>query len=335
MPSRCTNLIRLALFVSLTLFSPALAATAGERVRFAPKFVPGEVLRYRIESRTTTTGTTTTPIVNPEGGSRSTQAIHMIVRLETLGVSAAGKVRFRATYEKSSAESESDALDLAASSSADRYNHLEGRSVEFTMEPDGQFSDFQNVGAAAAGQPVLGQPAPGQPAIDPVLALLQGAVSDGTFPQKGVAIGEKWTSEQPIPGALLSGLTRRTESSYLRNEPCGSSAGSQASAVQPGQHPDDCAVILTHFEILRRGSTHSDATPDDYRRNGLRTSGTWTGSGESLDSISLSSGLLVSSTDTNTQEMDYKITSASSGSSIHHVGKVQSQSEVTLIPDQP
>jgi hypothetical protein len=335
MQSRRTNPIHLAFFVSLTLFTLALAAIAGVRVRFSPKFVPGEVLRYGIESRTTTTGKTTTPIVNPEGGSQSSQAIHMVVRLDTLGVSPAGEVRFRATYEKSSAESESDALDLAASSFADQYNRLEGRSVEFNMEPGGQFTGLQDVAAAPAGQPNAAQPASGQPAGDPLLAWLQGAFSDGLFPQKGVAIGQKWNSELPVAGALLSGLIRQTESSYLRNEPCDPSAESKVSVSQPGARPDDCAVILTHFEILRRGSTHSDATPDDYRRNGLRTSGSWTGSGESLDSISLSTGLLVSSTQTSTQEMDYQITSASTGSSIHHVGKVQSQSEITLMPDRP
>jgi len=336
MQSRRTSLIRHALFVNVTLFTLALAATASVRVRFTPNFVPGEVLRYSIESRTTTTGTTTTPIVNPEGGSKSTQAIHMIVRLETRGVATAGNVRFLATYEKSSAESETDALDLAASSFADQYNRLEGRSIEFTLRPDGQFVDFQEVGAAPAGQPAAGQQSAVQSATaESALASLQGFSPGGAFPQKGVAIGQKWQTEQPIAGALLSGLTRRTDSAYLRDEPCASSAASKATGSPPAAHPDDCAVILTKFEILRRGSTHSDATPDDYRRNGLRTSGTWTGSGESLDSISLSTGLLVTSTQTSTQEMDYQITSASTGSSIHHVGKVQSQSEITLIPDQP
>jgi hypothetical protein len=336
MESRCTNPIRLVLFASLTLFSLALAAAAGVRVRFAPNFVPGEVLRYSIESTTTTTGTTATPIVNPEGGSKSTQAIHMIVRLETRGVPTAGNVRFQATYEKSTAESETDALDLAASSFADQYNRLEGRSVEFTLRPDGKFADFQEVGGATAGQPAVGQKSAVQPATaESALALLQGFSPGSALPEKGIAIGQKWQTEQPIAGALLSGLTRRADSTYLRDEPCASSAASKATGAPQGAHPDDCAVILTKFEILRRGSTHADATPDDYRRNGLRTSGTWTGSGESLDSISLSTGLLVTSTQTSTQEMDYQITSASTGSSIHHVGKVQSQSEITLIPDQP
>jgi hypothetical protein len=330
MQLRRTNQIILAHCVGFTLLTLVLAATADVRLSLTPRFVPGEVLRYRIESRTTTTGKTTTPIVNPEGGSQSTQAIHMVVRMDTLSVGPSGKVRFRATYEKSSAESESDALDLSASSMADQYNRFEGRSIELTMEPGGQFTDLQDTEAAPTGQS-----ASGQPGDDPVLALLQGLSLGSVLPAKGVAVGQKWTSEQPIAGALLSGLVRRTESSYLRNEPCGSSGGSKASASQSGVRADDCAVILTHFEILRHGSAHSDATPDDYRRNGLRTSGTWTGSGESLDSISLSTELLVSSTHTSTQEMDYQITSASTGSSIHHVGKVRSQSEVNLLPDQP
>jgi hypothetical protein len=92
-------------------------------------------------------------------------------------------------------------------------------------------------------------------------------------------------------------------------------------------------VILTRSEILQRGSRGADATPEDYLRNGLRTSGTWTGSGEGLDSISLASGLLVSSTQTSKQDMDYEITSARTGSAIHHVGQVQSQSQITLVPE--
>ncbi len=94
----------------------ALTAIADQRIRLTPKLVAGESLRYQIDSRTTTTGATTTPLSNPEGGSRSNQAIHLLVRLDVLGASAAsasapGGVHLRATFEKSSASSESDALD--------------------------------------------------------------------------------------------------------------------------------------------------------------------------------------------------------------------------------
>jgi hypothetical protein len=325
MPSRRTRAIRLTLFVAAQLLALGLTVSAGDRVRFAPRFSPGEVLRYRIESRTTSSGTTTTPIVNPEGGSQSTQAIHIVVRLDVLGVSPAGEARLRATYEKSGSESETDALDLQASSNADRYSRLEGRSFEFSIEPDGKFARIGDPPAEPTGQSV----------DEPILTWLQGLASGGAFPQKGVAIGQKWTSERPVAGALLSGLVSRSESTYLRNESCRPSALPEQSGTPSTTPPGDCAVILTRFQILRRGSTHTDETPDDYRRNGLRTSGTWTGSGESLDSVSLSTGLLVGSTQNSTQNMDFEITSATTGSHIHHVGKVQAQSEITLLPDQP
>ncbi len=318
MPSRRTNAILFALFVVAQMLLVEFVAFAGDRVRLTPRFSPGETLRYRIESHSTTSGQTTTPIANPEGGSQSSQAIHLVVRLDALNVSPAGQVHVRATCEKSSAESESDALDLQASNLAAQSSRLEGRSFEFTIQPDGKFAEVRDPAATPA------YPS----AFQAVSSWLRGLSSVSTLPQKGVAIGQKWKSERPLEGALLSGLIWRAESTYLRNEPCGASAASPAN-------PQDCAVILTRFEILRRGSTHADQTPDDYRRNGLRTSGTWTGSGESLDSISLANGLLVSSTQTSNQIMDYVITSASAGTSIHHSGKVQTQSEITLVPDQP
>ncbi len=325
MSSRPSNAIHFALYVILPPLVLAFAASGRERVRFTPRFSPGEVLRYRIESRTTTSGTTTTPIANPEGGSQSSQAVHIVVRLDVLNVSPAGEARMRATYEQSSSESESDALDLQASSVADRYNRLEGRSFEFSVEPDGKFGGVGDPAAAPSGQPP----------DEPVLTWLQGLSSGGAFPKNGVAIGQKWTTERPLEGALLSGLVSRSESTYLRNEPCRPSVLPKVSGALSATPLDECAVILTSFQILRRGPTHSDASPDDYRRNGLRTSGTWTGSGESLDSISLSTGLLVGSTQSSAQNMDYEITSAATGSTIHHVGKVQTQSEITLVPDQP
>jgi hypothetical protein len=319
MRSPRANLIPLALILILTF------SAAADRVNLAPRVSAGETFRYRIESHTTTSGKTTTPIANPEGGSQSSQAVHLLVRLDALDVSPTGQVRVRATCEKSSAEAESDALDLQASTLADQYNRMEGHSFEFSIHPDGKFVEIRDPATSPAA------PSTNQP----VLSWLQGITSGSAFPAKGVAIGQKWKSDRPLEGALLYGLTWSAESTYLRNEPCGVSTAATASGNPPPANPSGCAVILTRFEILRRGSAHADATPEEYRRNGLRTSGTWTGSGESLDSISLATGLVVSSTRTSTQIMDYEITSASAGTSIYHSGKVETQSEITLVPDQP
>lgn len=301
------------------LIAVAFARADHHRVRLAPRFTPGHTSCYRIESRSATTGETTTPIVNPEGGTHSSQAIHLVVCLEALDAppapgSAPGAIRLRATYDKSSAESESDAFDPSGTSLSDQYAHLEGHSLEFAMNPGGRLADFQGLEGAFADRS----------AAEPVVAWLEGLFSAAGFPRDGISVGQKWTSERPLAGAPLSGLVWRTESAYLRNEACNSSAGAP-----------DCAVVLTRFKILRRGSVHPDATPEDYRSNGLRTSGSWTGSGESLDSISLATGLLVNSTQTSTQDVDYEITSAATGSTIHRKGRTESHSEIALVPASP
>ena len=308
----------------------SLPLFATGRVPLAPKFFVGQVVRYRIESSVKTTGKTTSPIVNPEGGSQSSGTIHMQVRLEVLAVATDGKTRLRAVYEKSSAESETDALDLTARSFDARFNRLEGRTFEFTLGSDSRVTDIQDLTAAVSGD--------SSKALTPELSWLPEVISSENVPQKGAAVGEKWKSEKPVPDALLAGLLSRSESTYLRNEPCGASSTQNspaAGSATPAPSADDCAVILTQFEISRTGSPHSDATPDDYRRNGLRTSGAWSGTGQSLDSISLATGLLVSSTQSSTQQMDYQVTSTSTGSAIHHAGKTQSQTHITLVPAEP
>ncbi len=320
----------LAIAAISTLSASLFAAT---RVQLAPKFSVGQVIRYRIESTSNSTGKTTSPIANPEGGSKSSQAIHMQVRLEILSVAPDGKTRLRAVYEKSSAESETDALDLTASSFSARFNRLEGRAFEFTLARDGEVTNVRDLTAAVSGQSAS--------AVSPELSWLQSVTSAASLPKNGIEVGQKWKTEKPLRGALLVGLVSRIESTYLRNERCGSPSASNPhgdDSVLSASHDTstgDCAIVLSQIEISRPGSPHSDATPDDFRRNGLRTSGTWTGTGETLDSISLSTGLLVSSTQSSTQNMDYQVASASTGSTVHHVGKTQSQTQITQISAQP
>jgi hypothetical protein len=319
---------RLAAFILAVLaFAFALASAAVERTRFAPRFVSGESLRYRIETRSTNTGKTTTPIADPEGESKFTQSMSLLVRLDVLGVSRGaqnpGQVRFRATYEKSHAESASDAFDPNAVSLADQYARLEGQSVEFTMEPNAQLADLKG----------LEDIFPNRSPADPILSWVQ-TLSTGTrFPRDGVSLGQKWSGERALTGSPLSGFVWRTESSYLRDDPCEPSNGANLPHKSAAGDANSCAVILTRFEILRHGPSEAQDTPEEYRRNGLRTSGVWTGSGQSLDSISLASGILESSTQTSSQNMDYEIESATTHSRIHHVGQMESQSEITLVPD--
>lgn len=321
----CSGKFLAAIVACGPLMAVTLLAAPAKRIHLAPKFVRGDTLRFQIETRTTTKATTTTPIANPEGGSEWKQSASIIVRLDVLDVEPGGPVHFRATYEKSAATSESDAYDPDAAKLEDQYRRLEGRSLEFAIEPGGKLAAIQGL------EDVLANPSAAGAARSWMTELSSGV----GFPNQGVQIGQKWMREQPVIGTPIAGLVSRTQSSYLRDEPCRAPGPAAAIAAQAasGANSEICAAILTHFDILRHGPANEE-TPADYRRNGLRTSGSWTGNGQSLDLISLASGFLIRSTQTSSQEMNFEIVSATSGSKFHYTGKTESQTQIVLLPPQ-
>jgi hypothetical protein len=335
----------LAMLAAFALLLPSLGA-ASQRIHLTPNFTMGESFRYHIESQTITTGTTTTPIANPEAAKQLKQVADLEVRLDVVGVQPAangttGAARLRATYEKATAATQTDAYDPAAAALDAQYNNLQGRSVEFTIEADGKISHITGLDEAVANPS----------AAAAVRDWITGFSPSANLPSEGIAIGQKWSAERPLENTPLGNLLWRTSSSYLRDEACeppgqsasaaqnpdAATAGTSAGTSAPDKHAAAssgplCAVILTSFDILRRGSENADATPEDYRHSGLRTSGTWTGKGERLDTISLQTGMLLRSTQTSMQKMDFEIVSAISGSKIHYAGQVETQSEITLVP---
>jgi hypothetical protein len=323
---------QLALAAIFLRLAPLAIADRAPRVHLLPKFTSGLSLRYQIDTRMNTSGKTTAPIVNPEGASVFKQTSSLLIRLDVLDVkpAAAGAmapVRLRATYEKSSAVAESDAYDPQAAALRDQYERLEGRSMEFTLEPDGKITNVTGL------DEMISNPT----AAQTVRTWMSGLSSGAGFPKQGVTVGQKWSNEQPLTGTPLSGLIWHTESTYLRNETCpatGALATSGAPTLPPAVEPGMCAVILTRFEIIHRKS-RGDQTPEDYLRNGLRTTGTWTGTGQSLNSISLVSGFVVSSTQSSTQDMDFEITSARSGSRMQYKGRIEGESDISLLPQLP
>ena len=342
----------LASIATLLLLLPFVGKAASPRIHLTPNFTMGESFHYHIESRTTTKGTATTPIANPEGSSQLKQVVDLEVRLDVVGVQPAangtlGAARLRVTYDKVNAATETDAYDPAAAALDTQYNNLQGRSMEFTIEADGKISHIAGIDEAVSNPS----------AAAAVRAWINGFSPSANLPPEGIALGQKWQAERPLENTPLANLLWRTSSSYLRDEPCmrpGEAASPAQNSVAPGSTlaifatstssaanfapraslPEArCAVILTSFDILRHGSANADTTPEDYRHNGLRTSGTWTGKGQTLDTISLQTGMLLRSTQSSTQKMDFEIVSALSGSKMHYAGQVETQSEITLIPD--
>ena len=298
-----------------------------ERIHLVPHFTPGQVLRYSVEMILDTNSESTGPIVDPEGVKKIEESVNVTLRLDVLSVSSApatlGQARIRATYEKAAATTSSDSYDPDTAAIADQFKKLEGQSMEFTLEPDGKITDATGLKDATSD--------PSRAAV--ISQWLSQLTLGASLPQKGIAVGEKWSSDQPLENMPLKGLAWRTNSSYLRNEPCpeiatGSPPSGQAESSAPS--PDECAVILTKSEIVS-SSSDKDRTPDVFRQNGLRTSGQWTGSGEGLTSISLRTGMVVSVTQSSATRMDFTIMTDAGQNRMRYAGSTHSQSEITLI----
>ncbi|MGH9704856.1 MAG: hypothetical protein ACRD4K_15885 [Candidatus Acidiferrales bacterium] len=350
-----------ALGISFALFTGAATASrnsvarpAAERTKLLPHFKPRDVYRYQVDLRTSTFSQSTGPIADPQGSSKLDRVVTATVRLEVLKVETEAnhsgqRIRLRTTYEQSSAKSKSDSYDPQEDEIEKQYKNLEGHSLEFTLEADGTVTEIEGLKDIMSDESAVGA----------VREWLTSMTAGSSLPKQGIAIGEKWSTEKPIDGAPLAGLAWRTESTYLRNEPCfpGENADKSADPTtsadpgpavnsQPASHSrkrstlppaspvnaqEGCAMILTKFEMVDRHGS-GDPTPLSYSRNSLRTAGKWTGTGESLTTISLRTGMVVSLTQTGSEDIDFTISAATTPSKIHYAGKIQTQSHISLVP---
>jgi hypothetical protein len=64
---------------------------------------------------------------------------------------------------------------------------------------------------------------------------------------------------------------------------------------------------------------------------GLTAAGTWTGEGDTLSYVSISSGRLVSVTQSSSEQMDFTVTH-DTGDRMTYKGSVQSHSQLALLP---
>jgi hypothetical protein len=318
--------------------SSSKASPSSLRIDLRPKLVPGEVLRYQVQLQTVTDTKRTGAISDPQGPSRLAITWDATVKLEVLGVAnspaasspipkisdrkragaqtdvPAAPLRIRTTYERSAASVASDSPDPQAEDIEQRYKRLEGQTIEFTVGTDGHVSDVHGLEAAFDDEQV-------RQAAEQWMAQVSGPA----IAAEGVAAGQSWNSTQAATSMPLAGMIWRSNSSYLRNESC-----QPAEPTASASSAELCAVILTRQSVLPRKQL-KDPTPEDYRRNGLHTSGRWSGSGESLSYISLRTHSAVSVTQDSSQQIDFTVTN-SAGRSIRYAGTLETHSRVALLP---
>ena len=328
------RLAALAVFCAVLLTSSiALAHRAGSsaHIHLVPNFAPGQTFRYAVQMRTATTTVATGPITDAGSPKPLNQTVGVVIRLDVLSASDVpgqpASARIRATYEKAAATSNSAAYDPDVAAMQDGYKKLAGESIEFTLQSDGKITDVTGLQNLASDS-------------DPTRAAtlnqwLSQLTLGASLPKQGIAVGDKWSSEQPLANLPLAGLSWKTTATYVRNEQCPAATQSPASSVPitPAALPDQCAVIMTHSEIVGdSGSNSKDRTPDVFRQNGLRTSGVWTGTADSLASISLRTGMVASVTQTGSTHMDFTIMTTLQRNRMRYAGDTHSQSEISLLP---
>jgi hypothetical protein len=303
-------------------------ASAG-RVSLTPRFVPGQTFRYEMEFETKTDTQRSGLGTDPQGPTSLVVNWNATVRMEILAADAStpGGLRLRTTYEKSDATVSTDSFDPAAAETIDQYRKLEGKVVEFTLDANGK------VKSVAGLEGIVDTQKASQSARDWISQL---SASAGA-PPGGVTVGQTWISEQPADSLPIAGLVWRTESTYLRNESCRpasaevSSAKGSSDSAATSPSTMDCAVILATLSLVRGKGSH-DTTPPDLRKNGVQSEGKWDGSGQSLLYVSLDSGMVVSVTQSGTEQMDVKLTS-NHNTSMHYAGTITSRSQVALVAD--
>ena len=114
----------------------------------------------------------------------------------------------------------------------------------------------------------------------------------GRFPASGAKPGEKWkTTEVETAPTPIAKLVWERETTYVQDEKC---------PIVPDQQ---CAVFLV-TATLKQKSNPQDTTPEDYKLNQLKTSGTAKGTNQGAIYISRKTGLLVRATEDIQQSLD-------------------------------
>jgi hypothetical protein len=295
------------------------------RVLLSPRFVPGQTFRYEMEFETTTEMSRSGLAADPQGPSSVAVDWNAAVRIDVLPADGAtpGGIRLRTTYEKSAASVRSDTFDPAATETAGRYHDLEGQTIELTLDAG------RNVKSVSGLESLVNSEEAARSAREWVAQL---SASAGA-PPGGVSISQTWSSEIPADSLPIAGMVWRTDSEYLRNEPCHRSNSEAPTAASepaaPSPTAPDCAVILANLSLVRTKGGR-DATPPELRKDGVQSAGKWSGSAQSLLYVSLDSGIVVSVTQTGAQQMDVVLTS-SRHTAMRYAGTISSRSHVALV----
>ncbi len=312
--------MKTAAYTALLATLAATPVLSQAQTQTVPQISPGNVFHYRLDIRTASEGTALGVVENPQGASRVEIRLSASLRLEALAVapsdSATPRPDMRATFEQVSVALGGDVYDPALEDLAKRYRRLDGATFLFSAH---------DAGITKAPRPS------GQPPLDSRLAAMaQGWVRLlvlGYDAPASFVPGTTWSDERSLPSAPLRGTILRSHYTYLRDEPCG--PGDRAAVHAQSLAEEPCAVLLLRTTIAQARAA-SDATPDAFREQSLRTAGRWEGSGETLAYIAQRTGWLVSITEVQVEQMDYTVSRAGGEEILRRRGRIETQTNLLL-----
>lgn len=305
-----------------------VSGAASPKISLLPRFVPGQTFRYEMELETTNNTSRTGFAADPQGPTSVVVIWNATVRIDVLAPADGVQdgIRLKTTYEKSTANVNSDTFDPSSDATTEQYRQLEGKVIEITLDAARKVVNISGIEGMADSEKAA------RAAREWISQLGAGAGA----PAGGLSVGQTWSSEQPATGLPIAGLVWRAESEYLSNEACRppnpdlpiTPAGANAAAANSSAAPS-CAVILAKLSIVRPKSSR-ETTPPELRESGVQSAGKWTGTAQSLVYVSLDSGMVVSSTQTGSEEMDVTLTS-SRKTTMRLKGTISTRSQLTLV----
>jgi len=316
---------KLIWIAGLILLAGTALGAVDKRVHLLPKLQPGQVIYYLIRFQSDKNVKTQSKVVAPMAPDDAQLDAHGLLRVEIIDVQqSANKSTIHARGRFLSLDSGvwvKKPGDKKPDWDAQRLDP-NGKTIEFTISPDGSINDVKNLDSLLPEQ---------QQAWQQWVARFALA---WTLPEEGVKFGEKWKSdESERAGAPIAGLQWARDSAYVKDEPCQarqlSTEGDVAVSTDP---PDVCAVLLTNSTLKQKSST-KDATPEDFKLHDLRTMGNAKGTSEIITYISLKTGLVVRATEESSQVMDVLVATADGSNSVQYHVDAKSHAEVLLISE--
>jgi hypothetical protein len=284
-------------------------------------------MSYLVEYRTQKKIRTESHVFTPSGPQSVPSVAQWILQVEILDVHPDGdRATIHARSEFHSANpapsSQPPAVGAPPSDKSAAASDTEPKAVEFTILPDGHARVISGLDALFPEQREVWQQ-----------WLRQFAIA-AVFPRDCVRSGQTWKTTEPeqAPSAIAR-LQWDKSATYVRDEPCAPfhiQSGDTGPAAAPNPPSEKCAVVLTHA-VLKQKSSPKNTTPDDFRARELSTSGTASGTNETISYISLQSGLIVRVNEDAKQFMDVIIAKTDASNKIHYNVDASSHTEVLLL----